>query len=270
MRHNLTRLLGIFSITLLSLSCNKSLEDYFNPDGLSDHVYWGPIVKMGDGSVRSFFRVSPAGVPLRIGIQFTDAALNGLSQDPMDFEHNMFVLSIPQKAKDLTAFEHLIVDWNPQGHPPLDVYGKPHFDFHFYKISNKQRMMIPPYSSESAAAFDKLPPDGYVPESFMPTPEGVPGMGKHWLDKNAPELNGGTFTKTFIYGTYNGAVNFVEPMVTHEYLSSGTESSTAFDQPDYFAPDKTYYPTKYEITRDAQRHLHAVALTDFRWRQMLY
>jgi hypothetical protein len=267
MKHKFNWWLGVLAITLFSLSCNKSLEDYFNPDGISDHVYWGPIVKMGNGSIRSFFRVGPTGVPLKLGIQMNDAALEGLPQDPTDFEHNMFMLTIPQKAKDLTAFDHIMVDWTPQGHPPFEAYAKPHFDIHFYKMSHSEVMAIPPYTPETAGLHDKLPPQGSIPTSFMPTEGGVPAMGKHWLDKNAPEFNGGTFTKTFIYGSYNGQVNFYEPMVTHEHLSSGVESSTAFDQPLFFAPDETYYPTKYEITRDAGRKFHAVALTDFKWRQ---
>jgi len=269
MKFNQTpKLLCFVAITLFSLSCNKSLEDYFNPDGIADNVYRGPIVKMGNGEVRSFFTVGPNGVPLKIGFEMNDAALEGLSTDAMDFMHNSFALSIPQKAKDMTAFNHLTVDWNPHGHEPEHVYDKPHFDFHFYKITPAERMAIPPYSPETAALFDNYPPAGFVPTTFVPTPGGVPQMGKHWGDTEGDEANGLPFTKTFIYGTYNGTVNFYEPMVTMEHMKSGVESSTAFAQPLYFAPDSTYYPTKYEITRDSVKKLHTVALTDFVWRKM--
>lgn len=267
MKRKSTSLLWVFSITLLSLSCNQNLEDYFNPDGLSNHVYRGPIVKMGDGSVRSFFTVGPNGVPLKIGFELTDAALTNLPTNPTDFEHSMFLLSIPQKAKDLTAFDHLVVNWNVNGHEPEHVYDKPHFDFHFYKISTAKQMAIPPYTAATADAFDNLPPDGYMPSTFLATDGGVPQMGKHWVDTKADELNGKPFTKTFIYGSYEGATIFYEPMITMALLQSGKESSTAVDQPKYFDPEKTYYPTKYEITRDARKHTHSVALTDFVWRQ---
>lgn len=254
------------ALILLSLSCNKSWEDYFNPDGIAEHVYRGPIEELGNGRVRSVFTVSPTGVPLKLSIEMTDDALEGLPTDPMDFEHNGVVLSIPQKAKDLTAFTHLTAEWNPEGHDPEHVYDKPHFDFHFYKMSLAQRLQIAPYSPETAALYDKLPPAGYIPATFIPTPGGVPQMGKHWVDTKGDELNGKPFTKTFIYGSYNGAVNFYEPMVTLEHLKSGAESSTAFEQPMHFAPDSTYYPTKYEITRDAKKHTHTISLTDFKWR----
>ena len=268
MRYKSTHLLWVCSITLLSLSCNKNLEDYFNPHGISDHVYRGPLVKMGNGQVRAVFTVSPTGIPLALSIEMNDAALQGLSQDPNDFAHNTFVLSLPQMAKDLTAFNHITIDWNPKGHPPFEIYGKPHFDFHFYKISLKEQQAIPPYELDSIP-FNTFPPAGYVPNTYFPSPGGVPEMGKHWLDKNAPELNGSPFTKTFIYGTYDGAVTFLEPMITYDYISSGTQSSTAYDQPKYFAPEKKYYPTKYEVARDASKHTHTISLTDFKWREML-
>lgn len=222
---------------------------------------------MGDGQLRAVFTVSPTGVPLKLSIEMTDGALNGLPADPMDFGNSMYRLSIPQKAKDLTAFNHLAVNWNPVGHRLFDVYGKPHFDFHFYEMSVADQMAIPPYTPETAAAFDSLPPAGYIPNSFFASPEGVPQMGKHWIDTKAPENNGGTFTKTFVYGSYNSVVTFYEPMVIHDYMSSGVESSAAFDQPQYFARDNTYYPTKYEVTRDAKKHTHTVSLTDFKWRE---
>jgi hypothetical protein len=256
----------LICLTSLSLSCNKSWEDYFNPNGISDHTYRGPVVKMGNGTIRSYFVVSPTGVPLKLGVELTDAALTGLPTDPNDFMGNSFQLSIPQKAKDMTAFDHIVVDWNPHGHPPNDVYGEEHFDIHFYKMTPAQRKAIPPYSPETAALYDNHPPDGYVPQTFVPTPGGVPQMGKHWVDTKAPEYNGGAFSKTFIYGTYNGAVNFYEPMATHELLESGVTSSTPFDQPKYVAPDETYYPTTYDIGRDAKKHTHSVSLANFVWR----
>lgn len=266
MRYKSKHLLWISGITLLSLSCNKSWEDYFNPDGLADHVYRGPVQKIGNGQIRSFFSVSPAGVPLKIGFEMSDAALENLSQDATDFSSNTFVLSLPQKAKDLTAFNHLVADWNPAGHEPEAIYGLPHFDFHFYKISLTAQEAIPPYTPETTAMFDKEPPAGYLPATFMASPGGVPEMGKHWIDVNAPEFNGNTFTKTFIYGTFNGEVTFYEPMITRAFLLTNSNTSTAVDQPTKFAPGDRYYPTKYETTWDAKKKVRTVALTDFVWR----
>jgi hypothetical protein len=37
-----------------------------------------------------------------------------------------------------------------------------------------------------------------------------------------------------IYGSYNGKVNFIEPMITTEYLLSNEEVSLNYSQPEYF------------------------------------
>ncbi len=49
---------------------------------------------------------------------------------------------------------------------------------------------------------------------------GVPQMGAHWVDVTSPELNGSTFAQTFIYGSYDGQVNFYEPMITLDFLKN--------------------------------------------------
>ncbi len=270
MKHNQAKPLWVLGVTLLFFSCTRNVEDYYNPDGIMDHVLRGPIVKMGDGGVRSFFTIGPTGVPLKLGFEVDDAALNNLPTDPMDYAHSMFLLSIPQKAKDMTAFDHLVVSWNVHGHEPDHVYDLPHFDFHFYKMNVAMQTGIPPYTQYTASHFDNLPPAGYMPESYFATPGGVPQMGKHWVDLSSPEFNGSAFTKSFIFGSYDGATTFYEPMITRALLQSGAASSTAIPQPKYFAPDDNYYPTKYEISWDAKKKIHTVALTGFVWQHMPY
>jgi hypothetical protein len=128
-----------------------------------------------------------------------------------------------------------------------------------------ERLAIPAYS-EATAAFDNNPPAGYLPASYIAPPGGEePQMGKHWVDATAPELpwNGGAkFTKTFIYGSYNGQVNFIEPMVTLELINSGVASSTPIPQPELFK-EKKYYPTVYNIYRNNGNQTILVSLSHF-------
>lgn len=56
----------------------------------------------------------------------------------------------------------------------------------------------------------------------------------------------GTFTKTMIYGSYDGKVHFVEPMITVEVFQKGEPFSLAYAQPTLFA-EHIYYPTKYNF-----------------------
>ncbi|NJW55404.1 hypothetical protein, partial [Salinimicrobium oceani] len=75
-----------------------------------------------------------------------------------------------------------------------------------------------------------FPDAAYLPETYFTADpvEMVPYMGVHWLDSSSPEIpfNQGNFTHTFIYGTYNSEVVFLEPMITVDYLrneADGTE-----------------------------------------------
>jgi hypothetical protein len=42
----------------------------------------------------------------------------------------------------VTGFDHLGMDWQPCGHPAISNFGKPHFDFHLYRITSAQRDLM--------------------------------------------------------------------------------------------------------------------------------
>ena len=234
------------------VACNK-IEHYF-PKGDQHsklNTFKGPEVKMGAGHAHSWITINHKGVPTEIGMQMTASAIKELPHD-----HASFVLPLHQKALDKTAFEHLTIDWNPHGHPPATVFTVPHFDFHFYTITNEARLAIPPYPL-AMAAFDNLPPAGYIPTVYKADPGGVPQMGKHWGDGSVAP---GTFSKTMIYGSYNGKVIFVEPMITLDVIQKGVPFSLAYAQPDLFA-EHTYYPTKYNFY--VKEGKYNVTLSDF-------
>ena len=270
-----------FSFTLLSASiavlvlssCKKELTQGQTPDMVSEtkavqdeksNTFYGPQVSFGGGKVRSFFVLTHTGVPQELGVQITADAFSGLPTVPGEYS---FIVPLQQKASASTPFDHIEVDWNPFGHPPPGIYDVPHFDFHFYKISLEEQMAIPPYTDQTASMFDAPPPAGYLPAGYIPGPGGVPQMGKHWLDVTSPEFHGQPFTKTFIYGTYNGAVTFYEPMITKAYIETGMSSSTTIKQPQHFSPSGAYYPTKYNVYTDSKTGDHYVSLSEFVWRQ---
>jgi len=244
------------------ISERKSAQDI---SSLKYNTFYGPQVQMGNGHVRSWINIMHDGKPLAIGIEMTDGALDGLTQDPTNFAAATFTLKLHQKAKNVTPFDHLVIDWNPQGHVPAGVYTVPDFDFHFYKISLEAQLAIPPYPL-APAAFDNDPPADYMPPMYLHTPGGVPQMGAHWVDLLSPEFHGELFTKTFIYGSYNGHVTFEEPMVTMATLQSGMTSHTDIRQPQYFDPTNTYYPTRYNIWKDNSNERHYVSLDMMIWR----
>jgi hypothetical protein len=227
------------------------------------NTFYGPQVQVGDGKARSFYTVSHTGVPQELGIEMTSGAFSGI---PEDHDLASFVLPLHQKASQATPFDHIYMNWNEHGHPPFALFGVPHFDFHFYTISVAQRMAIPAYIPPTSPDFilgphDILPPLAYRPAGFVPTPGGEPQMGKHWADILHPVMPG-TFTHTMIYGSYNGSLIFVEPMITRAFLQSGADLSMPYGQPTQFQESGTYYPTVYNIKDDASGK-HYITLSGF-------
>jgi hypothetical protein len=49
-------------------------------------------------------------------------------------------------------------------------------------------------------------------------------MGVHWIDPASHEFHGHDFTATVLYGSYNGEMNFIEPMITRAYSRPGPRS----------------------------------------------
>jgi len=231
-------------------SCDKETEG---------QTFRGPEVTMGNGKANSFFKIDCNGTPLEIGFEMTMEALNGLTQDPTNREQSIFVLPLDQKALDVTPFDHLVINWQPHGHPPM-IFADPHFDFHLYTITLAEQMAIPPYTPASAAKFDSLPPAGFMPASYTPDPRGIPGQGKHWLDRTAIAAMS-SFSHMMVYSSYNEQVNAVEPMITLAVLQAGTTVHTPYAQPLNFEKAGKWYPTKYNIYMHDQKHY--VTLTDF-------
>ena len=227
-------------------------EDHYN-------TFYGPAVQFGEGRVRSWVNISHDDVPLAIGIEFTDGVLQQEhGHDGQDHGHEV-LLPLHQKAKALTPFDHVTMGFMAEGHPPPGIYSVPHFDIHFYKMSLEERLAIPAYPL-AMAAFNNNPPSGYLPPAYVKAPAGEAKMGAHWMDVLSPEFNGQPFTHTFVYGSYDGKVNFLEPMVTLDFISGGTTVHKAIRQPQFFDPTNTYYPTRYNIWKDESNNRHYISM----------
>jgi hypothetical protein len=241
------------------------------------HRQYGPAVEVGDGHARAYVVTDSKDgqSPLELGIALDERALDGLSPDMMQ----MFLLPLPQLAPE--PYQVVELDWNPTGHPPMGIYDVPHFDFHFYFISLAERNAIVPSDPDYRAKANNVPTGDYVPPFYIPlTPPGaepadlaVPQMGFHWSDVRSPELQGlfghpenaRPFTKTFIYGSWDGRFIFVEPMVARDYLLTHPDVDAEVPTPGLY-PVSGYFPTSYRVTYDAQRKEYRVAITDFVYR----
>jgi hypothetical protein len=234
---------------------------------------YGVPITLGAGKVRAYVVTDHrSSTPLEIGVAIDAAAMSSL---PTDMQ--MLHLQLPPKAP--APYTFVMFDWNPSGHPPVGTYTLPHFDFHFYTISEAEVGAIDPATLGYEAKADNLPPQPLWPQSYVAlTPPGlqphdiaVPFMGVHWNSLLSPELpirpNPAQFTKTFIYGSWNGKFTFLEPMITVAYLQHVantilTETIPIPQSSNMAAAFQAsgWYPGAYRITYDAQHKEYRVAI----------
>ena len=177
-------------------------------------------------------------------------------------DENSWTVKFHPKAS-VTPFNHVGLGWNPNGHEPDPIYGRPHFDFHFYMMTPQEVDAIPPYQVDSAK-FKNWPAPAYLPANYFNAGGGVPKMGAHWVDLTSGEFNGKTFTETFIYGGYDGKVTFYEPMITLEFLKNNNNFERSIPQPAK-VQKSGWYPTKMKIIK--HDGLTDVILDGFTFRQ---
>src|SRR5690606_24824712 len=106
----------------------------------SNNIYKGPVVKVHGGQTWTWIQIDREGNPERMALSLTDKALASVPIGTGNAGHghaqghtseNNFVVKFHPKASIL-PFNHVGLNWNPIGHEPEHIYGKPHFDFHFY------------------------------------------------------------------------------------------------------------------------------------------
>jgi hypothetical protein len=231
----------IFAAAAIFLfSCKKNDE--------KSGTFNGPGTGIQKGKGWSWIKLDGEGIPQQLGLSIDDAAMNslpvGTTHTGEDAEQeSSVILPLHPLAKSLTPFDHIEVDWNPTGHPPVGIYDKPHFDFHFY--------MVPEGEVKAATDPAKLaayPTADYLPLKYIAPAPPVPQMGQHFLDATSPELNGQPFTQTFIYGTYDSKVTFYEPMITLNFLKSATTFERPIPQPSKFRK-AGLYPTEMRVIK---------------------
>ena len=223
-----------------------------------ERIIYGETKPLGAGEVRSWVSLDGNGKPAAIGVTFSEASLSTLPKEPPPGQEGTELsINFPQAAG--VPFKHIGFDWNPMGHPPEHIYDVPHFDFHFYTITENERAGITLEGDDKARALKQLPSE-LIPEGYIYVPDGVvPRMGNHLVNPLSKELHNQAFTSTFLYGSYDGRLIFAEPMITRAFLEAKTNITEAIKQPaKYQQPG--YYPTKYSVRYDPIKKEYTVAL----------
>jgi hypothetical protein len=248
----------------------------------------GAEVAVGNGTARMFVEVGPRGEPRVLGIALTEPALTGLAtrmnttsrcfdkNEDGSVTHGECLgdyqadLALPAATTDLgLPVRWATVNWNPEGHqaPAPPVWSAPHFDFHFFMVEPAliHGIRTGPCAEfihcEDAARAGTPLPEQHAPEGYVDVGAAVAAMGNHLVDSRDPELADPTlgFSHTFIYGTFDGKLIFLEPMVSHSFLSSRPQQCRPVRAPKAYATT-AYYPTTYCVRHDAASATYRVTL----------
>ena len=246
-----------------------AFSSYTKNHSKNPQILKGPEVQVHGGKAWTFIQLNKQGNPEKLGVALTDEALNTVPAGSHNGGHgheegNHWVIKLPAKA-GLTAFNHLGMHWNPNGHEPETIYTLPHFDFHFYSSTPEEVLQIGTYDKDSVR-FKNVPSNDYIPAKYFNpgAPASVPQMGAHWMDATASEFSGKTFTETFLFGSFDGKVTFYEPMITLDFLKKSTNYVRDIPQPAK-VQKSSWYPTKMQVTK--HDGITEVVLTGFVYRK---
>lgn len=258
--------LGIAGTIILAASATPTGAERAR-DISKPRVSYGAPVTLGSGVARTFV-VLNGDVPTEIGVALSEAVLTGLPghDEPgaitMPDGHSMYEMELPLPAVNPTPIKLVVLNWNPGGHEPPGIYDAPHFDFHFYMIDAMARAGIVPTDSTFTQKASRKPASEFLPAGYVLPPDipAIPMMGMHWVDPTSPELNGQPFTRTFIYGSWDGQVIFAEPMITKSYIAAKPDSTFALPSAGRYST-AGYHPTSYTIRWDEPSKEHRVSLS---------
>ncbi|HEU4643220.1 MAG TPA: DUF5602 domain-containing protein [Gemmatimonadaceae bacterium] len=239
--HLTPRAFGIALLVALAAGCGSDSTAPSAPTKVD-----GAAVAVGDGTAHTFV-LEQGDTPVSVGIELSADALAGLPDTVSEWQ-----LQMPANVA-VPPWDHATLDWNPQGHEPAQIYGVPHFDFHFYDIPLSEQMAI------AGGPDTTTVPAANVPQDYASQVFAVPMMGVHWADTLAAEFHGHPFDHTFIYGFYHGEMVFVEPMVTKAYLESHPDASAPVKQPEAFQT-AGLYPRSYGVRYDSESDSYRLTL----------
>ncbi|WP_431681557.1 hypothetical protein [Kitasatospora sp. KL5] len=254
---------------------------------------YGRPVPFGDGAAHTYVRLR-GNEPVEIGVALTRGSLDDLPTEPSDGRHcfdrnadgtvdpvhecaggHEYELALPRALRDVPGvpLTFAMLDWDPAGHGPPHVYDRPHLDVHFYLQSDSERQAIRPGPcgalvdcTDYATATRPLPPE-YLPADYVDKGIVQVAMGNHLTDPMSDEWHGHTFTRTFVYGTYDARITFLEPMITFDAL----KAAEGADPADACRPIKQpqawqvpgWYPQAYCLRHSPLSGEYTVSLEDF-------
>ncbi len=261
------------------------------PAAHPEHVQ-GDDEAFGAGSVSTYVDLDAAGQPASIGVRLSAAAVRDLPLEPdgtapcfdvdgdgvEDPATECFMmlrrdLVLPDAASEATGpFGYVQFNYNPHGHPPPApaVYAKPHFDFHFFLVGLDDVREIRTgtcgfFMDCEVYERARIPvPEIYMPATYIEVGAAAGEEGNHLLPSTAPELGDppAEFTQTLIYGSYDGHIIFVEPMIAASTFTEDLDACYDIAQPTAWEFAGAY-PTQYCMRYLPDEQAYTVSLESF-------
>lgn len=250
----------------------------------------GKSSDLGRGTVASYAELDARGIPRAIGVVLSAGALEGLPATGSDrrhcFDRNRdgvvdpateclpqyeTILPLPEAVAGRAGipFTWVLLNWNPAGHIPPGVYDVPHFDVHFYLEPMANVLALEPgpcgpefIRCDQFEAARRPVPANHMHPDFKNVDAVVPAMGNHLIDLTAPEFNKQPFTRTWIFGVYDGTVTFYEEMVSRAFLLSRPSACFPIKMPPAVAR-RGFYPTVSCLRHDARTGATTVSMETF-------
>ena len=249
----------------------------------------GGYADVGTGRISTYAEMEARG-PKAIGVSFSSSFMNAPPASHSDQrrcadrnkdgvvdrpgECNMWhewAVPLPTEAtrRPEVPFKWALINWSPMGHIPPGVYDLPHFDVHFYLEPMESVFAIEPgpcgpefVRCDQFKLAKKSVPGNYIHADYKDVDAVAPAMGNHLIDLTSPEFKGQRFTRSWIFGVYDGRITFYEEMLSRDYILS---------KPDRCHPIKAapaveragYYPTVSCVRYDSARDTYNVSMEEF-------
>lgn len=283
-------LLAILAGAAIAYGCAPTVE---SGDRDAPERAVGVAAQLGAGSVSTYADIDGTGAPTAVGLAFSAAAVaeppeaasdrhqcfdtggdGALGPDDCLFTHER-VIPLPDRIarREDMPFKWVLLNWNPGGHIPPGVYDVPHFDVHFViePIENVFAIKPGPCGPERVRCdqfeLGRRPvPANYVHPDFKDVEAVVPSMGNHLIDLSGAEFKGERFTRSWIFGAYEGRITFYEEMVAQEYLLSRPDGCSDIKSPPAVA-QSGYYPTRSCVRYNAPTDEYLVSMEGFEYRE---
>ena len=234
-------------------------NEYYNAD---TGIFYSADQPLGNGFARNFVDLRN-GVPLRLGIELTPAALTNLPAVPEDVPAAPFISPVPPKTHG-TPFTGDVLVYSSGHEPPNTATPEP-AHFHLTFIIRPLLQTTAPFSLELAPIAANEFPQGTMRVVDELNPQGVivSGVGVSVDDptqpSNRPPLT--TLGQNFFF--FDGHLNAIALGPTIDFLKSKQSLQQAIKQPPVY-PRGGFYPYAWGVHYDPVRNVHVIELTDFR------